>query len=205
VSKKYEDGIWLFKGTEGYTRVRFLKDGHCSIMLSEGGLQAPYPLDLLPWTPIRRVADLDGRPVVEASVIEALAKDISETENQLLGTSLPIEELTDILHERLASRKDENNDEVAALTEFLRKLGVFPCWDDVGIKLWAWKYPGGYIVLFEDGSVRRHTAESFDLFFTRTPPAPLSPELESLIKPLAEKLGKTETEVREALATCAGG
>jgi hypothetical protein len=258
VSEKCEDGIWLFKGTDGYTRVRFVKDGRGSITLSEGGLRAPSPFGGFPWTPIRRIADLDGRPVVSEAAINAIADDQEVEQNaepqqandEIAVLKARIAELekqrTNIYRENATGdewlflpedRKSFNRmgyrlrdghtewfsrSEISSyftplpdpaerpttegdgLSEFLRKLGVFPCWDDVGIKRSAWKCPGGYGVLFEDGSVWNYTAEFFDRFFTRTPPHPLSPELESLVKPLAEKLGKTETEVRGAILEAQG-
>lgn len=76
MSKKYEDGIWLVPGIDLHIHLLFVKDGRCSITLIEGELQAPSPLDLLPWPPIRRVADLDGRPVVDEGVVEAIVEDL---------------------------------------------------------------------------------------------------------------------------------
>jgi hypothetical protein len=78
VSKKYEDGIWVgrYGNGEGDFGVRFLvKEQSFARRLSDG----TYNGVSCTFLPLHRIADLDGKPVVEASV---------EAENERLREAL---------------------------------------------------------------------------------------------------------------------
>lgn len=209
MSKKYEDGIWIGRYGNGECDfgVRFLvKEQSFARRLPDG----TYGYVSCTFLPLNRVADLEGRPVVDEAVIEAIVKDIRKTELKLLGISLPIEELTDILHERLDARKDDLNARSAATAErpIVNLPGAFLCWwkDGTAGDYTAWPSCGGVRYMGNDGhsSGWLHTKQ-FDRHFTRTPPSPtLPPEHERLVGPIAKKLGKTETEVRDAILEAQG-
>lgn len=83
----------------------------------------------------------------------------------------------------------------------LRKFGAFPCRHlDSGATHPAWKRPGGYVVLYDDGDVASWSEQWFEQNFTRQRPLTLPPEHEKLVQPIVDKFGMDAGELRDVIA-----
>lgn len=78
MSENLEDGIWECRDADGDSRVYYVKDGSASCWLRNGcllddGWRLSNYSDT---TPLRRLATLDGKPVVDEGVIEAIVDSV---------------------------------------------------------------------------------------------------------------------------------
>jgi len=120
MSEKYEDGIWCgrYGNGEGDFGVRYLvKERAFSRRFPDGtygGLSCSF-------LPINRIADLDGRPVVDERVIEELAGWI-HVGAMVMESPPSTDEIKAVLLSRLAPQPQQANDEIAALKARIAEL-----------------------------------------------------------------------------------
>jgi hypothetical protein len=230
VSEKYEDGIWFgrYSNGEGDFGVRFLvKEQSFARRLPDGtycGVSCTF-------LPLHRVADLEGRPVVDEGVVEAIVGELPKVFMHANGQSTErnaAEEVMRLLNldwtdfrQRdpivVAIGKHLDMERKARITPLpepaerpivdLRKFGAFPCWEYLNGDEWTC-YPSGSghtRIRHRDGYAIWSAMSLNETLFTRTPPTTtLPPEQERLVGPIARKLGKTETEVRDAIREVQG-
>jgi hypothetical protein len=107
MSEKLQDGIWTFEDYDGCERQRFVQDGCYGSVFRDGKLIDPIRLEHTDWKPLRRIADLDGKPVVPEGVIEKLADDILCAEKRTFSMVLLRADLLPILKQHLSPSREQ--------------------------------------------------------------------------------------------------
>lgn len=106
MSTKLEDGIWYGTWSDGDHMAAFIRGDKCAGVLEwiDNPLRARKVGDQ--FKPLRRIATLDGKPVVDEGVIEKLAQDLYSVVMSM-GAPLSLSIIRDILRKHLDPAKQE--------------------------------------------------------------------------------------------------